>query len=823
MATLFFVDGYHGGIRGHMPTGSWQDILHALECWPSWKISLEIEPESWNYLKRHDYTVYQKLQQFVSAPETADRIEFISGSYAQPFCWAVTGESNIRQLMAGAALTKSHFPMICIDTYSVQEPCFTSSLPQILTQLGYRRMSLKNPTAWGGYMEKMNGSVIRLQSGDGSTIPAVPRYTCEELVGCNTTEGAGYDYSAIASYADKCQEHGVRAPVGMCLQDLGWSSAPLVQDMDVKYVTWREYFNRFGKTHGETVFSHQEDIHVALPWGNRILQEMLRNVRVQENRILQAEKLLAIAEIQQGRLLQEVRKDLGKAWESLMQAQHHDGFICATCGEETRQWAFQSNAYTAACNLLLDSVTDAAMDAMTVLPAHASGEEIWLRVYNTVGSQRESQAQVLLGLPCGTVDLQVVDETDAKIPCQYTVERNYADGTIGAATLRFKAAVPGIGCRVYKVIPAHVAALPVQGIAKRGIQDTIEVRTRRLKLSFDLKKGGAVVRFHDCATGRDYAKNLKGFGTLKGYFVEQAQFVDTGSTEVSCKILENGPLYCRLEFSGFCGKMSFRTAVSVEEDNPQVEFETAVSFNEDTEIGFPYVPKAQEAYDGTRRSSLREDYKLGVQLPLGDNKVQILKSAAYDVYESGIAETCCEDWKDIQHNIIHEYMDVYQKDTDTGMAVFCDSINGYALTEKTLALTVAFGYHANFWWGYQPARGTYRLQYSLLLHKGGFETAQIGTKAAMRREPLLVQRLAGEPVDYGHTVFCCDTPNVEVVTILPKEEKHQVRLFHSGSAVQSLVYCHSIPGFLGEAVDLQGRASAKPGDVIGKLEIKTLQ
>ena len=47
MATLYFVDGYHGGIRGHMPEGSWQDILSAMERWPEWKISLEIEPESW--------------------------------------------------------------------------------------------------------------------------------------------------------------------------------------------------------------------------------------------------------------------------------------------------------------------------------------------------------------------------------------------------------------------------------------------------------------------------------------------------------------------------------------------------------------------------------------------------------------------------------------------------------------------------------------------------------------------------------------------------------------------------------------------------------
>ena len=150
MAKLYFVDGYHGGVRGHMPEGSWQDILHALERWPGWKVSLEIEPESWEVLKQNDPQTYRRLQTFVLSPQSRDRVEFISGSYAQPFCWAINGESNIRQLQYGIEKIREHFPGIVIDTYAVQEPCFTSSLPQILCLLGYERMSLKNPTAWGG-------------------------------------------------------------------------------------------------------------------------------------------------------------------------------------------------------------------------------------------------------------------------------------------------------------------------------------------------------------------------------------------------------------------------------------------------------------------------------------------------------------------------------------------------------------------------------------------------------------------------------------------------------------------------------------------------
>lgn len=827
METLYFIDGYHGGIRGHMPEGSWQDILHALQRWRSWKISLEIEPESWEYLRRHDVYTYSRLQDFVGAADSANRVEFIGGSYAQPFCWAVNGESNIRQLLCGIALTKKHFTKIEIDTYAVQEPCFTSALPQILTKMGFRRMSLKNPTAWGGYMEKMSGEIVHLKSADGSRIPAVPRYLCEELIGCSATEASGYDYSSISAFAEKCAANGITAPAGMCLQDLGWSSAPLVQDMDVEYVTWREYFQRFGdKCSGEVPF-RQEDILVALPWGNRILQEMLRNVRRQENRILQTEKLLAIAETEDGAVkpLQKCREMLTQAWKKLMQAQHHDGFICATCGEGVEQWGFQSNALAADCGALLEDINTMSMEAVTGRAAVSVSpeKEIWLRVYNTVGNPRTSQAQMYIGLEPGIHSLKICTPQGEEVPCQYTAVRRYADGGIGCALVRFPASVQGVGYRVYKLLPCREKAAEPPGIARKGIQDSIEVKTDLLHLVFDLKKGGALVRFLDRTTGRDYAGSAEGFGCLQGYFVRENRFVDTGNARSQCEIIENGPLCCRLKFSGKCGEMTFHHLVAVYSASPKIDFETTVNFERETEIGYPYAPKPEEAYHGTRRSSLREDYKLGVQLPLGSAPVRVMKSAPFDVYESKLADTRYADWRDIRHNIINGYMDIYQESTDTGIAVFCDSVNGYALAENRLSLTVAFGYHGNFWWGHQPAKGSYRLGYSLMPHGGNAQVAAVAFADAKLREPLLVQRLPEKPKKLCRTLFCCESRQVETVAMPAAGPRYHVRLFHSGSDAEKLKYTQNLPGFQGEAVDLRGIPLQEPGDSIGGFEIKTLQ
>ena len=70
MEKLYFVDGYHGGIDGHMPVGSWQDILEALDRMPEWTVSLDVEPESYGWIKRHDFEVYSRLREFIENEKT---------------------------------------------------------------------------------------------------------------------------------------------------------------------------------------------------------------------------------------------------------------------------------------------------------------------------------------------------------------------------------------------------------------------------------------------------------------------------------------------------------------------------------------------------------------------------------------------------------------------------------------------------------------------------------------------------------------------------------------------------------------------------------
>ena len=88
--TLYFVDGYHGGVEGHMPDGAFEDILDALERLPEWKVSFEVEPESWNDLKRKDPTGYRRLKAFIENEKTAGRSRF-AGRSTEKAIFAICG------------------------------------------------------------------------------------------------------------------------------------------------------------------------------------------------------------------------------------------------------------------------------------------------------------------------------------------------------------------------------------------------------------------------------------------------------------------------------------------------------------------------------------------------------------------------------------------------------------------------------------------------------------------------------------------------------------------------------------------------------------
>src|SRR5258708_12782556 len=89
------------------------------------------------------------------------RVEYINSAYGQTYLYNIYGDSIIRQFYYGMRKLRQHFPGLIFSTYSSEEPCFTSALPQILRSYGFKYASLKNPnTCWGGYTRAYAGALV---------------------------------------------------------------------------------------------------------------------------------------------------------------------------------------------------------------------------------------------------------------------------------------------------------------------------------------------------------------------------------------------------------------------------------------------------------------------------------------------------------------------------------------------------------------------------------------------------------------------------------------------------------------------------------------
>jgi alpha-mannosidase len=316
---FYYVDGYHGGVDGHMPPDSLRNVLDGLDKFPRWKVSFEIEPYSWAVFARSDPQSIERLRKFLADAGPAGRVEMVSGAYGQAYMWNASGESNVRQIGYGLAELRAVFPDLVVDTYAVQEPCWTSCLPQLLKSFGYRRAVLKNSTCWGGYHgPTADADLVNWVGPDGAGVVAVPQYGFEKLVPPATTESA----RPGPTFLDRCAAAGIEHPAGTTLQDMGWPGRPWLLGMNqetvraLRHVTWREYVDTIASPPKTRWKASQDDLRVSLPCGGSILQRIAQVVRAAEHRLVRAEKLSSMAFVRRGTPFRG--DELKVAWKHLL-------------------------------------------------------------------------------------------------------------------------------------------------------------------------------------------------------------------------------------------------------------------------------------------------------------------------------------------------------------------------------------------------------------------------------------------------------------------------------------------------------------------------
>ena len=758
--TAWFIDGYHGGIYGHIPSWQTRFMVDKLQQFPDWRINLELEPESWDTIKLHDPSAYEDFRKLMAVPD--GRIEYINPCYGQSYLYTVSGESIIRQFYYGIKKLKEHFPSIQFTTYSSEEPCFTSALPQLLRSYGFKYASLKNPnTSWGGYTRAFGGELVDWIGPDGSNILTVPRYGMEALQPASTWQTIAFENSP--AYVQGALAAGIPHPVGMTLQDAGWAYGPWLRpragERDVyapsKYITWQGYFEKVADTTLRRPWRlSQEDILVSLMWGSQVLQRIARVVRSSENRILQAEKVAAMRCVMQQSTWPGDALDA--AWRTLLLSQHHDCWIVPYNGRHGDTWADKVVRWTG----FTDSVVRRIIE-------RDQGDSYI--VYNTTGIDRKEWVQA-----------------DGKLLYAEVPAMGYATATT----------------RVTNSESATPRATNYS-TATRLPDGTYRLETDLYRLVIDPARGGVIKSLRAKTLGnKEFAG--EGFNGLRGNFYNNGGFRGSMDSAARVEIVSNGPRE-KVIVKGAIAGHPFTQELTLTMGESLIDVRLRIDWKGNPGVGESAGPSSDKE---VRKSYYDDRYKLLALFPPAWPVGKVYKNAPFDVTDSRLDNTFFNRWDSIKNNVLLNWVDVEDRSGKYGLALLCDHTTSYVHGDGyPLGLTIQYSGNGIFYRNYS-IDGPTEIHYALLPHADKWDRAGVEAASVRWNEPLVVVQ-GGERL--SHSFIRPSTNGWEITSMRMDGKDLLVRVFNAaGDGRPGLLEM----GFRADEVwleELDGRRLKKPG------------
>ena len=791
--TPYFVDGYHGGIYGHFPLWNTQFYVDNLAKYPEWQICIEIEPETWDVVQRETPDAYRAFQKIAGSP----RVDFTNPTLAQPYMYNISGESIIRQMEHGMDMVNKHFPDVKFTVYSVEEPCFTSALPQILKSFGYKYAVLKCPnTCWGGYSAAYGGELVNWIGPDGTSILTVPRYEVETLSGTDV-------WTTIANrnskeYLDACFAAGIRNPAGMTFQDAGWRNGPWIGHGDSitnhsVYTTWKNYIENIsvGKSDDNHHFT-QESFLPGLMWGSQVLQKIAQEVRRSENNMVMAEKMNAMNYIMSGRAVPDWL--LRKAWYNLALSQHHDSWIVPYNGLfPGKTWAQAIEGWTKSTDEI------AAGIMQQTLSNNRQGTPSVIRIVNTTSAPREELVEAVLPIEYFWKNIAVTDEHGKEIPVHVYQKE-------GDAAYQFIAKAPAFGYAGYNITEGKRTLPEMQSVcnARYDVNNDYVVESDMYRIIFDMRKGGIIKSLiAKKLNNKDFVDHRSnfGFGELRGFFYDEGKFRSNTENIASVTIIEKTPSSVTVKIAGQIAGHPVAQWITLKQGEERIDFTLEIDWNGNPGIG---EYKTNDAYRAKRRPFYDDRYKLVLTFPAAIGEQQVYKNAPFDVCESRLEDTFYANWDSIKHNVVLNWVDFWGKDQQYGMALFSDHTTTYTHgREFPAGLTIQ--YSGNGLWGrdYPITRPT-TINYALLPHTQKWDKAGIWTKSVNWNEPLLVKILSGNAAGEGKTFVSPNKTGYEITTTEIKNNEIYLRLFNAESDDKPVTLNLGFPPKKVEQVQLNG-------------------
>ncbi len=754
----YFVDGFHGGVWGHYPEGYTEYMLFLLDKYPEWRLNLEIEPETWDRALKIDRGSYRQMQKFLEDTSVTARVEYVNPTYGQPYMFNVSGESIIRQFSYGMEKLKTHFPDAVFNTYSSEEPCFTSALPQILRSFGYKYASLKNPnTCWGGYTRAYGGELVNWVGSDGSNITTVPRYEIESLKANSTWETIGNSNSP--EYINAAFDYGIKNPVGMTLQDAGWKWGPWLKKGYYKpsiYTTWRNYFENVVDLDKVTDWKlDQEDILVSLVWGSQVLQRIAQQVREAENNLLQAEKVAVIQNLESNKKYPS--SDFDKGWQELLLAQHHDCWIVPYNEKRGDTWADKVMDWTNTANLASNAVYNTS-----------ALKSDFLKVYNTSGFDRDERIEIQLPKNWYAKNVILSNASESCVEAQ----------RINDSTLAFNAQVPSYGYQTYHLKMGNDTA------AKRSViinerSGNYLLETDYYKISIDKNTGtiySLIAKKLDDKEFIDQQSDFK-FNSLRGHFYKDGGFKNNLEKPAKITVLEENEMCVKISIETNIAGNSVTQNLTLTQNEPRIDFGLIIDWKNNSCIG-AYEEKDYDA-KSLKKAFYNDKYKLLSLFPLNLEDQKVFKNSPFDAMQSELENTFFSSWDAIKNNIILDWVDVTDGQGNYGMALFSDHTTSYVHGQDfPLALTVQYN-GQGLWGRHYSVDGPTQINYSLIPHRGKWREAGIWKQNQRIQEPLKLEYLKEKPAMLSNSLLNIEKADWILSSVYQKNNDTYIRIFNA--------------------------------------------
>jgi Glycosyl hydrolase family 57 len=565
---LYLLTYDHGGVVLWGPEhflGHLRNAAEWLDRYPGFKIGLDNEAYTYDYLAEHSPKVLQTIRDYLK--RYPERFGIGTCTYGQPLSTFINGESNIRQI--GYALEADRRLLgSAPDVYLMSEHAMHSQIPQILKGFGFTGAIMRTHFMMYGYNPTFDAAIGWWVGLDGSRIAAIPTYVGEGAAFGRTTKDdwilTRYPGPECNTPLEKFREEfsHIKPLIATRADDSGLRREGLVKKYEgnpqYRWLLLDEIFPTFPRP--ETDFkTAPNDFHVRMPWGY-CGNEIWDTSRRAEVDVLTAERLAAIEHLLDGA---DRQNQIKEAWRNLLVGQHHDIQICGLLAD-ARKFLKASLAAS-------DGVKDASL---RYAASHMEGGKMaQVTVFNPRSWPARDWVDVTVSLPKGAASALAVRHGEQAVPAALLSADRYSDGSIQQARLAVLADVSPLGLSSYSLVPTQ------DGLSQKSTEIEIEAENLSITTPYAVvhfNKDGGIDSFLDRKSG----KNIFQPGKRSGFFAGTIEGRHCESKGVwAIEPGRGGAPWAVARESGMIGGIPYMLEMVLHADSPRLDCRVRLQFH----------------------------------------------------------------------------------------------------------------------------------------------------------------------------------------------------------------------------------------------------